>query len=61
MYYDIYFLAHRVGMSPEYIEGVSPAERKIFRAYYMRDLNAKNIEKNKKELANIGLEMSDVM
>jgi len=44
IYQDIYYMKKFLGFSPEYIERMSPAERKIYWMYYERD----EAEKKKK-------------
>ena len=51
----------KVGFTAEYVDQLNPAERGIYKSYYLRDLNAKLLQKNKAAMADVGLTPEDIM
>ena len=41
---EIYWLSHHVSMSTDYIESLSPLDRKLYWAYWMEEQSAKEKE-----------------
>lgn len=45
--YDIYVLAHHYGMSPIYIESISPADRSVYMFFVNKEI--KELEEQQKQ------------
>lgn len=59
VYYDIFKLVS-LGFSGEYIENMSPAERRLHKSYNVMERNKKNNDENKKAAEMVGLDIEDL-
>ena len=58
IYHEIYTLC-KYGMTPRYVEDISPGERKVFISYVNMDMNMEQNSKNKEEIEKLGLSYDD--
>lgn len=60
VYHDIYALV-KLGFSAEYVEGLSPAERGIFKNYHAMELQKTATAKNAQAAKSVGLDLEDIL
>jgi len=62
VYYDIYQLVRHIGFSAEYVENMSPAEREVYKSYYIMD-NEDSVytDENKQAAEGLGLNIEDLI
>ena len=58
IYYEIYTLC-KYGLTPQYVENISPGERKVFMSYVNMDRNMEQYNRNKEEIEGLGLSYDD--
>lgn len=54
-------MVHTLGFTPEYVDGLSPAELGVYRAQYIMEINRKKMSERRKALADVGLTIEDMM
>ena len=61
IYYDIYQLV-KIGFSAEYVENISPAEREVFKSYYvMENSESSDSAENTEAAESVGLDIKDLL
>ena len=62
MYFDIFQLVRHAGFSAEYVERMSPAERELYKNYYIQDSKESALtDENENAVNDLGLDIGDLL
>ena len=62
VYYDIYQLVRHVGFDGEYVDNMCPADRELYKHYYIVDSEeSPNTSDNAQAARDVGLDIEDLL